>query len=54
MAHALGLSLIHLSRTLRQMRREQSIAFGHGQVELLRPDLLAQAASFPYAATWSE
>ncbi|HVY88857.1 MAG TPA: Crp/Fnr family transcriptional regulator [Hyphomonadaceae bacterium] len=53
MAHALGLSLVHLSRTLRQMRREASIAFGNGQVELLRPDLLAQAANFPHVAAWN-
>ena len=54
MAHALGLSLVHLSRTLRQMRREASIALAQGQVELLQPELLAQAANFPHQASWPD
>lgn len=53
-AHALGLSLVHLSRTLRQMRKEVSIVLRGGQIELLKPDLLAQAAGFPHVATWQD
>ena len=53
-AHALGLSLVHLSRTLRQMRKEGSIMLQPGHVQILKPDVLAQAANFPHAVTWSE
>lgn len=53
-AHTLGLSLVHLSRTLRQMRKEGSIAMRPGHVELLKPDVLAAAAGFPHAATWPD
>jgi CRP-like cAMP-binding protein len=53
-AHALGLSLVHLSRTLRQMRNEGAIALQPGRVQLLKPDILAAAANFPHTASWSE
>lgn len=53
-AHALGLSLVHLSRTLRQMRKEGSIAFQPGRIELLRPDVLAAAAGHPHTVSWLE
>lgn len=49
-ANTLGLSLVHLSRTLRQMRGEGVIALRPGHVELLKPEVLAAAASFPHAA----
>lgn len=54
LAQALGLSLVHLSRTLRQMRREGAIAFEPGRIELLKPDALAEAAQFPHGADWLE
>jgi CRP-like cAMP-binding protein len=54
LAQALGLSLVHLSRTLRQMRREGAIAFEPGRIEILKPDALAEAAQFPHGADWLE
>jgi CRP-like cAMP-binding protein len=54
LAQALGLSLVHLSRTLRQMRREGGIAFEPGRIELLKPDALAEAAQFPHGVGWLE
>jgi CRP-like cAMP-binding protein len=54
LAQALGLSLVHLSRTLRQMRREGAIAFEPGRIEILRPDALIEAAQFPHGADWLE
>jgi CRP-like cAMP-binding protein len=52
-AHALGLSLVHLSRTLKQMRSEGSIAMRDGHIELLKRDLLAAAAAFEAPVSWS-
>lgn len=49
-ANALGLSLVHFSRTLRQMRDEGVIALRPGHVDILKPDVLANAASFPHVA----
>jgi CRP-like cAMP-binding protein len=46
MADALGLSVVHLNRTLQQLRRNQLIEFKSGQVRLLQPDQLAQLADF--------
>jgi CRP-like cAMP-binding protein len=46
MADALGLSVVHLNRTLQQLRRNQLIEFKGGLVRLLQPELLAQIASF--------
>ena len=54
LAQALGLSLVHLSRTLRQMRREGAIAFEPGRIEILKPDALAEAAQFPHGVDWLE
>jgi CRP-like cAMP-binding protein len=54
LAQALGLSLVHLSRTLRQMRREGAIAFEPGRIELLKPDALARAAQLPHGVDWIE
>ncbi len=51
-ANALGLSLVHLSRTLRQMRGEGVIALRPGHIDILKPDVLATAASFPHAASF--
>lgn len=49
-ANVLGLSLVHLSRTLRQMRGEGVIALRPGHIDILKPDVLAKAASFPHVA----
>lgn len=46
MADALGLSVVHLNRTLQQLRRNQLIEFKGGQVRILQPDQLAQIADF--------
>ena len=54
LAQALGLSLVHLSRTLRQMRREGAIAFEPGRIELLKLDALTEAAQFPHGVDWLE
>lgn len=51
LADALGLSLVHLSRTLRQMRREGTVQIKGRHIRLVRPDALAKAANFPYAIT---
>jgi CRP-like cAMP-binding protein len=53
-AQALGLSLVHLSRTLRQMRNEGAISLQPGRVQLLNPEALAEAANFPHLASWAE
>lgn len=46
MADALGLSVVHLNRTLQQLRRNQLIEFKSGLVRLLQPDQLAEIADF--------
>lgn len=51
-AHTLGLSLVHVSRTLRQMRKQGAIAFRPGRIELLRPDTLAAVANFSRTVNW--
>ena len=46
MADALGLSVVHINRTLQQLRREHMIVFEGGRVTLLAPDRLAAAADY--------
>ena len=46
MADALGLSVVHLNRTLQQLRRGELIEFKGGLVRLLQPDRLAEIANF--------
>ncbi|HEY2444185.1 MAG TPA: Crp/Fnr family transcriptional regulator [Rhizomicrobium sp.] len=46
MADALGLSVVHLNRTLQQLRRNQLIEFKGGMVRLLQPERLAEIAAF--------
>ncbi len=46
MADALGLSVVHLNRTLQQLRRTQLIEFKGGQVRLLEPERLREIANF--------
>jgi CRP-like cAMP-binding protein len=45
-ADALGLSVVHLNRTLQQLRRDQLIEFRNGFVRLLKPEALADVADF--------
>jgi CRP-like cAMP-binding protein len=46
LADALGLSIVHLNRTLQQLRREGLIQFKSGVMRLLQPDRLAEIADF--------
>ena len=46
MADALGLSVVHLNRTLQQLRRDQLIEFKSGLVRLLEPERLIDVADF--------
>ncbi len=46
LADALGLSIVHLNRTLQQLRREGLIAFKSGVMRLLQPDRLTEIANF--------
>ena len=46
LADALGLSIVHLNRTLQQLRRENLIQFRSGLMRLLAPDRLAEIANF--------
>jgi CRP-like cAMP-binding protein len=45
-ADALGLSVVHLNRTLQQLRRNRLIEFKAGQMRLLQPEQLAAIADF--------
>lgn len=46
MADALGLSIVHVNRTLQQLRRERLIELRSGVTILLQRDLLARIADF--------
>lgn len=46
LADALGLSVVHLNRTLQQLRRENLIEFKSGRMTILQPGSLEQAANF--------
>jgi len=55
MADALGLSVVHLNRTLQQLRRNQLIEFKGGLVKLLEPARLADIANFRVPrVTWAD
>jgi CRP-like cAMP-binding protein len=45
-ADALGLSIVHLNRTLQQLRRDGLIAFKSGVLRLLAPERLVEIADF--------
>lgn len=47
MSDALGLSIVHVNRTLQQLRRDQLIELRSGVAILLEPDRLAEIADFP-------
>jgi CRP-like cAMP-binding protein len=49
MADALGLSVVHLNRTLQQLRRNQLIEFKGGLLRLLEPARLREIANFRVA-----
>lgn len=53
LADALGLSIVHVNRTLQQLRREKLIELRSGVAILLQPALLAQVADYrpPVIAT---
>jgi CRP-like cAMP-binding protein len=46
LADALGLSIVHVNRTLQQLRRERLIELRGGIAILLEPDLLARIADY--------
>lgn len=46
LADALGLSVVHLNRTLQQLRREGLIEFRSGKMTILQPGSLEQVANF--------
>ena len=46
LADALGLSIVHVNRTLQQLRREKLLEVRNGFVELLQPEVLIATADF--------
>jgi CRP-like cAMP-binding protein len=46
LADNLGLSIVHVNRTLQQLRREKLIELKSGWIQLLEPELLASIADF--------
>jgi CRP-like cAMP-binding protein len=54
LADALGLSMVHVNRTLQQLRRERLIELRAGVVRLLDPERLAAAADYrpPSPSIW--
>lgn len=46
LADGLGLSVVHVNRTIQQLRRENLVAVKDGTVTLLQPQQLAQIANF--------
>ena len=48
-ADAMGLSVVHLNRTLQQLRREGLIEFRNGTVRILEPDTARGHRRFPHA-----
>jgi len=49
LADALGLSIVHVNRTLQQLRRERLIELRSGVAILLQRELLASLAAYPVA-----
>jgi CRP-like cAMP-binding protein len=45
-ADAMGLSVVHLNRTLQQLRRDKLIEFKNGSARILQPDRLAAIGDF--------
>ena len=50
LAEALGLSVVHVNRTLQQLRRDRMIELGNGYAMLLQPQRLRDAADYAPAA----
>ena len=46
LAEALGLSVVHINRTVQQLRRDGMIELAGGRVRLLQPDRLAHIANY--------
>ncbi len=53
MADALGLSVVHINRTLQQMRRDQLIELRSGTAILLQREALIRVADFRWPAEWA-
>ncbi|MEJ0059028.1 MAG: helix-turn-helix domain-containing protein [Terricaulis sp.] len=56
LADTTGLSIVHVNRTLQQMRRERLIELRHSMVTLLEPEQLARIADYraPDPMQWTE
>ncbi|HEX8233373.1 MAG TPA: Crp/Fnr family transcriptional regulator [Caulobacteraceae bacterium] len=46
LSDVLGLSIVHVNRTIQQLRRENLIVLRSGSVELINPERLAEIAAF--------
>jgi CRP-like cAMP-binding protein len=46
LADTLGLSIVHVNRTLQQLRREKLVDLKRGWIELLDPDLMRSVSDF--------
>lgn len=51
LAEALGLSVVHINRTLQQLRRDRMIELGHGFAVLLEPERLREVADYAPAVS---
>lgn len=51
LAEALGLSVVHINRTLQQLRRDRMIELAHGFAVLLQPERLREAADYTAASS---
>jgi len=54
LADSLGLSIVHLNRTLQQLRREGLIAFKSGVMHLLKPEELKEIGDFRLPAVTAQ
>lgn len=52
-ADILGLSVVHVNRTLQQMRGEGIIEFKSGQLSILKPEVLLHAGEFSPPSPWT-
>lgn len=51
LADALGLSIVHVNRTLQQLRRDQLLSAGGGSVRVLNPELLNVVSDYQSTST---
>lgn len=52
LADNLGLSIVHVNRTLQQMRRDRLVEWRAGMASILQPDTLAAVADYRPHAPW--